>query len=37
MEQAKEFYETNRERLQEMMQTMEGELCTIGDIPEDEV
>ena len=37
MEQAKEFYETNRERLQEMMQTMEGELYTIGDIPENEV
>lgn len=37
MEQAKEFYEANRERLQEMMQTMEGELYTIGDIPEDEV
>lgn len=37
MEQAKEFYEANRERLQEMMETMDGELYYIGDVPQDEI
>lgn len=37
MEQAKDFYEANRERLQEMMKKMEGEFYTIGDVPQDEV
>lgn len=37
MKEAKAFYEANREKLQEMMGKMEGELYTIGDVPQDEV